>query len=156
MILKVSEIRTSSDQTLVQKNRPQYFYPLMIKILFIIGGLLFLSRIIQETQMLDIFLAPVAVILIFFTMLTKPLATGKDRYNILAFSLWIIASYLITIQANSELLFIFILVGFLIIQELSQEQVTPWFQKRLNIVLIFFVMVFIVIIVDKIHIILAS
>lgn len=131
-------------------------YGKAISILFIIGGLLFLSRTIQGTQYLDIILAPVSVILIFFTTLTNPKIDDKDMYSTLAFSIWIIASYFITIQTESELLFIFILVGFLLIQELSQDTISRPFQKRLSIILVFFFIIFLGIIVDKIHIILTA
>jgi hypothetical protein len=148
--------KANSDQNLLKKTSSQILYPIIINILFIIGGLLFLSRILQGTQVLDIVLAPVGIVLIFFTTMTEPIATEKDMHNILAFSIWVIASYIITIRADSEILFILIFVGFLIILEFSHKQITQRFQKRLNIVLVFFLMIFFVIVADKIYIILIS
>lgn len=145
-----------SNQPPITKTTSRLLHPLMINILFIIGGLLFLSRIFQRTQVLNFIFAPMAIVLIFFTFITKPTLTEKDLYTTVAFSIWIIVSFIITIQADSEILFIFILIGFLIIQELSQEQLTQLFQKRLNILLVIFVIVFIVIVADKIQIILTS
>jgi hypothetical protein len=80
----------------------------------------------------------------------------KDLFIALALSIWIITSYFIALQADSQVLFILILLGFLIIKELSQEYISKTFQKRLNILLFFFFMVFFLIIAEKIAIILRS
>jgi hypothetical protein len=127
-----------------------------IGIIFIIGGILVISHIIGGTQKLGIILALVGVIFTFFISIKKPLINDKDLYIALALSIWIIASYFITFQADSEVFFILILLGFLIITELSQEYITKNFQKRLNILLFFFLMVFLLIIAEKIAIILRS
>ena len=146
----------SFDQPPITKPSSRLLYPMIIKTLFLIGGLLFLSRVLQGTQALDLILAPVAIVLLFFITMTKPMINNKDKFSALALSIWIVVSYLITIQADIEILFILILVGLLIIQELSQEQLTRRFQKRLNIILFFFLMIFVVIVADKIHVILTS
>jgi len=127
-----------------------------IGIIFIIGGTLVISHIIGGTQKLGIILILIGVIFTFFISIKKPLMNDKDLYIALALSIWIIASYFITFQADSEVFFILILLGFLIITELSQEYITKNFQKRLNILLFFFLMVFLLIIAEKILIILRS
>jgi len=160
MTIKKDKAKTTptidSNQLSITKTTSRFFHPLMINILFIIGGALFLTRIFQRTQVLNFIFAPIAIVLIFFTFITKPTRTEKDVYSTVAFSIWIIVSFIITIQADSEILFIFILIGFLIIQELSQDKLTQHFQKRLNVLLVIFIMVFIVIVADKIQIILTS
>ena len=148
--------KIDSKQLPITKTTSRFNHPLMINILFIIGGVLFLARIFQRTQVLTFILAPIAIVLIFFTFITKPTLTEKDLYSTVAFSIWIIVSFFITIQADIEIFFIFILLGFLIIQELSQDKLTQRFQKRLNVLLVIFIMVFIVIVADKIQIILTS
>ena len=148
--------KINSNQQPITKTTSRFLHPRLINILFIIGGLLFLFRIFQRTQILNYIFAPIAIVLIFFTIITKPTPNKNDRYNTLAFSLWIILSNLITIQTDTEILFIIILIGFLIIQELSQDNITHYFQKRLNVLLVIFLMVFIVIVADKIQMILTS
>jgi len=148
--------KINSNQLPITKTTSRFLHPQIINILFIIGGVLFLIRIFQRTQVLNFIFAPIAIVLIFFTIITKPTPNKNDRYNTLAFSLWIILSNLITIQTDTEILFIIILIGFLIIQELSQNNITLNFQKRLNILLVIFLMVFIVIVADKIQMILTS
>ena len=127
-----------------------------IGILFIIGGLFIISRIISGTQKLGIILALIGVIFTFFISIKHPLMNDNDLFIALALNIWIIASYFITFQADSQFLFIFILVGFLIITELSQEYISKNFQKRLNILLFFSFMVFLLIIAEKIVTILRS
>jgi len=121
-----------------------------IGILFIIGGLFIISNIIPGTQKLGIILALVGVIFTFFISIKHPLMNDNDLFIALALNIWIIASYFITFQADSEMLFILILVGFLIITELSQEYISKNFQKRLNILLFFLFLVFLLIIAEKI------
>jgi len=146
----------NSNQFLHTKLSLSLHHPLIINILFIVGGLLFLSRIIQKNQSFNYIFLPVVAILILFTLLTKPTLTEKDSYSTLAFGIWILLAFILTIQAEPEILFILILIGYLIIQELSQDQLTYRFQKRLNIILVFFLIIFVIIVADKIQLILTS
>ena len=164
-ISKQSKKTTPKEQTIPKKKFPptienlpktttyQFLFVKEIGIIFMIGGLLVISRTIPGTQKLGISLALVGVIFTFFIPIKKPLM-NDDIFTVLALSIWIIASYFIAFQADSEVLFILILLGFLIIKELSQEYISKNLQKRLNILLFFFFMVFLLIIAEKIVIIL--
>jgi len=163
-----SKNTTAKEQTIPKKKFPptienltktttyQFLFVKEIGIIFMIGGILVVSHIIPGTQKLGISLALVGVIFTFFISIKKPLMNNNDLFTALALSIWIIASYFIAFQADSEVLFILILVGFLIIKELSQEYISKNLQKRLNILLFFFFMVFLLIIAEKIALILRS
>jgi hypothetical protein len=147
--------------TLMIENTPkqttyQFILVKTIGILFIIGGFLVVFHTIPGTQKLGIILALLGIIFTFFISIKRPLMNDNNLFIALALSIWIIASYFITFQGDSQLLFILIFIGFLIITELSQEYISKNFQKRLNILLFIFFMVFLFIIAEKIAIILHS
>jgi hypothetical protein len=128
----------------------------IIGLLLIIGGILVFFNIIQGTQKLSIILLTVGIVFTFFISIKNLWIPTKDNFIALALLTWIIASYLITFQAESEILFIFLLLGFLIINEFSQEYISKSYQKRLHFMLFFFLMVFFLIIAEKILTILHS
>ena len=140
----------------LERTPYQILYVKIIGILFITLGLFIIFGVIQGTQKLGIILALLGVIFTFFICIKHPLTHDNDLFIALALCIWIIASYFITFQAESEIFFILIIVGFLIITELSQAYISKSFQKRLNILLFFLLMVFLLIIAEKIVTILRS
>ena len=146
-----STIRNISKQT-----THQLLLVKIIGILFFIVGLFMISQTIPGTQKLGIILTLVGIIFIFFISIKHPEIHGNDLFVALALSICVIASYFITFQMKSDVFFSVILVGFLIIIEFSQEYISKTFQKRLNIMLFFLLMVFFLIIAEKIVTILHS
>lgn len=135
----------------IPKQTPhQVLFVQTIGIILITGGLLVISSNLPGTQKLGIILALIGVICTFFISIKLPSINDNDIFTALTLSVWIIASYFITFQADSQLLFILIFIGFLIITELSQEYISKILQKRLNMLLFFFFMVFLLIIAEKI------
>ena len=65
-------------------------------------------------------------------------------------SLWIVLTLLLTGNENLELFFVLILIGILIIRELSNIFITPNIKDRLNLFIYIFIVIFIIIVGKKI------
>ena len=68
----------------------------------------------------------------------------------LILSIWVLAVFLLTGDANFEIFFILIFIGVLIAREISDVFTTINLKDRINIIIYMFIIVFIVIVGQKI------
>jgi hypothetical protein len=144
----------------VLKNLKQYFgrffgsgisfQSKIIGILLIIIGVGFFSNF-------SIFYIKIGVtsflIGLFLIILIKDGNTANyviDLQMVLILAIWIWIAYFVTINFNLEIFFILILIGILVINEITNEFTTVHFKKRINIFVFVFLIIFMVIIVRNI------
>ena len=134
-------------------DKPASYQSRIIGIILLIVGIIFL----YNPTLLNIKIGATSILIgLFMIFLMTGETTTKgisDAQITLVISVWMLVMFLITGMsgtANLEIFFILVLIGFLIVKEITYEFTAAHLKNRMNVFIFLFLIAFIVLIAKKI------
>lgn len=122
----------------------------LIGLLFTTMGFVFLFNPIDLYGKIGVTLIIIGIFMIFLIKETRKTKDINGSYITLALGIWVLLMFFVTGSGRLETFFILIVLGVLMAKELTDEFTTVYLKKRLNILIFVFLIVFIVVMGERI------
>lgn len=122
----------------------------LIGLILLIIGVVFLFNSIDLYVKIGVTLIIIGIFMIFLIKETRKTKGINGSYITLALSIWILLIFFVTGSGRLETFFILIILGVLMTKELTDEFTAAYLKNRLNILILVFLILFIVIMGERI------
>jgi len=131
-------------------NRSFSYKTRIIGILLILLGIIFFFNSFWRNLKVGLLFILIGILMLLIMPKKETQNNIIDIQIFLVIIIWLLFMFCITINLDSEIFFVLLLLGILIIEEFTDKLISVSFKKRLSIIIFLFLIIFITIVTKRI------